>query len=201
VSRDPDAELIASRKEPERFEHVVTAHFPDIYRYLVNRIGATTAEDLAAETFEVGFRARERYDPEKGNSRAWLFGIATNLISNHRRSERRRLNAYSRSGTFEPAALGDDVAARLDANRELLQVAAALEQLSDQQRDALHLVAVAGLSDQEAADALGIPVGTLKSRVSRARTRLRSILDRVSSEGHLPGSDARPDETEEVTDA
>jgi RNA polymerase sigma factor (sigma-70 family) len=185
-THDPDAELLASQEDPERFEHVVTAHFPEIYRYLANRTGPTMGEDLAAETFEIGFRIRERYDPDKGNARAWLYGIAHNLLSNHRRSERRRLNAYARTGSFEELLVADDVTARVDADHELLRVAAAMAQLDDAQRDALYLVAVAELSDQEAADALGIPIGTLKSRVSRGRSRLRSILAQVA-----PDADTR----------
>lgn len=174
--RDPDADLLASLSEPERFEGVVTAYFSDIFRYLARRIGSAAAEDVAAETFEIGFRLRDRFDPVKGSARAWLFGIATNLNSNHQRSERRRLAAYARSGRFELEAVDSEIASHIDADRQLRRVAAALERLDAAQRDALHLVALVGLSDQDAADALAIPVGTLKSRVSRGRARLRADL-------------------------
>ncbi|MFC5180565.1 CU044_5270 family protein [Actinomadura harenae] len=101
---DDDAELVAaSRSDPDRFALLYDRHFTAVYRYLTARLGTQTADDLAAETFLIAFRGRDRYDPERGIPRAWLFGIATRLVARHHRAEERRHRALTLL-TAEPGA-------------------------------------------------------------------------------------------------
>src|ERR1700722_20168477 len=91
-----DGEIIAaSVADPERFALVVDAYGDVIYRYLARRVGRTVAEDLAAETFLRAFRARGGYRSEHPNALPWLYGIATNLLRDHVRSERRRIETLA----------------------------------------------------------------------------------------------------------
>ena len=133
-------------------------------------LGEISGEDLGSETFAVAFEFRQRYDETRSDARPWLFGIATNLIRRHRRDEIRKLRAYERAvqgiiNTHDDADLAVD---RLDRLSRLADVALRFSQLDSDHRDALYLVAVSELSYQQAADALGIPVGTVHSRVARA---------------------------------
>jgi DNA-directed RNA polymerase specialized sigma24 family protein len=86
-----DATVIErSLTEPDRFALVFDRHAPHIHRYLARRVGQQAADDLVAETFLTAFRKRTRYDPSHPDARPWLYGIATNLVSQHRREEIRR---------------------------------------------------------------------------------------------------------------
>jgi RNA polymerase sigma-70 factor (ECF subfamily) len=169
-------EIAASLDEPERFGQIAERHYSTIFQYLAKRVGRDIAQDLAAETFVVAFGARGRYDASRANALPWLFGIATNLIRRHRRSELRMLNAYVKS---MPVANSVDTVEALSTHMDhvalLARVAEAFLKLDLEQRDALHLTALEGLSYAEAADALGLPVGTVHSRVARARTILRDL--------------------------
>lgn len=147
------------------------------------RVGAQLADELAAETFAVAFSRRGGFDPRHADARPWLYGIAANLLRNHRRSERRQLLAYARTGVdpVEPDAFSgaDD---RLDAARAMRGLAEALASLRDQEREVLLLFAWAELSYEEIAQALVIPVGTVRSRLSRARKRLAMEPARASGQ-------------------
>src|SRR5204862_6813178 len=105
-----------------------------------------------------------RYDATREAARAWLLGIAANLLRRHWRSERRRLDAYARSGGRDVAELSGPVAAEL---------AAAVKALPRREREPLLLLAWAELSYEEIGVALGVPIGTVRSRISRGRARLR----------------------------
>lgn len=173
-----DAEVIRlSRHEPEAFEILFRRHAGHIQRYVTRRLGADAADDLVAETFMRAFRQRERYDLARADARPWLYGIATNLIGRHRRSEVRQYRALARTGTdpvTEPFT--DRVDAAVSASAANKQLAAALAGLPAAHRDTLLLVAWGDLSYEEAAAALGVPIGTVRSRLSRARGRLRRTL-------------------------
>src|SRR2546429_4661374 len=84
---DDGAVIGAPRPEPDRFASLSDRHAPYIHRYLARRVGRQAADDLVAETFLVAFRKRARYDPRHHDARPWLYGIATNLIAQHRREE------------------------------------------------------------------------------------------------------------------
>jgi RNA polymerase sigma-70 factor (ECF subfamily) len=183
-----DAGLIAeSCLAPERFGVVFDRHAAAIHGYIARRLGRDAADDLVAETFLVAFRQRGGYDPAQPSARPWLYGIATRLVSRRRRDEVRFFRAIARTG-IDPAAdpvaepVADEVIRRADARTLHHQLAGALAGLAAADRDALLLVAD-GLSYAEAAQALGVPDGTLSSRVARARRKLREGLGGVNPAG------------------
>ncbi|MEU4224664.1 RNA polymerase sigma factor [Nonomuraea sp. NPDC026600] len=163
--------------DPERFATVFDAHYEEIRRYIGRRLDLDIAEDLAAETFLVAFRRRDSFDAAKGGIRPWLYGIATNLIGRHRRAEMRRYRALARSGP-SPDDGGHDqrVVDRVAAGVSVQKLSAALAGLSRGERDVLLLVAFGGLTYDEVGAALGVAYGTVASRLSRARTKLRDAL-------------------------
>jgi RNA polymerase sigma-70 factor (ECF subfamily) len=163
------------------FDAAFAAEFPTLHRYLARRVGAAAADDLAAETFAVAFRNWERLDPERA-VRPWLYGIAANLLRHHWRKERRMLRAYARTGVDPVFAEDDDAAERADAGGRRRELAAMLASLSRDEREILLLHAWAELTDIEIAQALGLPLGTMKSRFSRTREKLRNQLGEVGQE-------------------
>jgi len=176
-SRDDGAVIEASLHDPELFAELFRRHAPQIHRYTLRRLGADTAEDVVADTFLTAFQQRDRYECARRDARPWLYGIATHLISRHRRLEVRQYRALARTGIdplVEPFT--DGVDARVSADSASRQLAAALARLPATHRDVLLLVGWEDLSYEQAADALGVPVGTVRSRLSRARTALRRAL-------------------------
>ena len=173
-----DADAIrASCADPAAFEAVFDRHFDAIHRYLSRRVGTDLADELAAEAFAVAFRKRRRYDASRADARPWLYGIATNLVSRHRRTEERELRAYARTG--RDPAVGDHapvLAASLDARAAGPALAAAVAALDHRDREVLLLFAWGELGYAEIAGALGIPMGTVRSRLSRARRIVRAEL-------------------------
>ncbi|MEL5956594.1 RNA polymerase sigma factor [Streptomyces sp. NPDC047917] len=175
ASPDDDAEVIAqSLEEPEIFAGLYDRHAPDIHRYAARRLGEGAADDITADTFLIAFRTRRRFDRSRRSARPWLYGIAANLIGKHRRSEERGLRALARTGQDPVAASWSDRCDDRIAARAPL--AAALAALSPGDRHVLLLVAWADLGYQEVAQALGIPLGTVRSRLNRARRRVRAAL-------------------------
>lgn len=159
------------------FGMLFDAHAAPLQRYLARRVGTETAHDLVAETFLVALRRRETYRPEAGTARAWLYGIATNLLRHHVRTETRALNATARLAAADEvvsAAHDGRVVERVDAQLRAAQLASALAELSPADRDTLLLVSWAGLEPGEVAEALGIPAGTVRSRLHRVRRWLRA---------------------------
>jgi len=178
VERDAsDAAVIAtSLADASAFGQIFDRHFAEIHRYLGRWVGAALADEIAAETFVVAFRLRDRYDRRALDSRPWLFGIAANLIRRHWRTERRRLRAYARSGADPIWDESSEVERRVDAMAAAPQLAAALASLSAGEREVLLLFAWADLNYEEISAALGIPTGTVRSRLSRARTHVRELM-------------------------
>lgn len=149
-------------------------HAPAVFAFAARRIGRDLAQDVTADTFRVAVESAGSFDPSRGSSRSWLLGIAANHIRRYWRSESRRLAALARL----PVGDGDDAHAsseqRLDAQRRLPQLLEAVAALPAADRDLLTLVAWERVSYREAADALGIPVGTVASRLNRIRALLAS---------------------------
>ena len=174
----PDAALIeCSWHEPDRFAEVFDRHYDGIHGFVARRLGAGLADDVAAETFLIAFDRRRRYDLAHPDARPWLYGIASNLVARHRRAEVRRYRALARAGAGQDVdGHADGVAGRLDAAALRERLAAALVEVADRDREVLLLVAWAQLSCEEAARALGIPAGTARSRLHRARRRTRAAL-------------------------
>jgi RNA polymerase sigma factor (sigma-70 family) len=174
-----DAEVIGqSLEDPERFGTIFERYFRLIHQYLAGRVGPRAAADLAAEVFVVAFSQRQRYDLARDCARPWLYGIATNLAGTHRRQEERRYRALARTEASPVTPSDEDlIADRVSALAARPALAAALAGLDRRDRDVLLLVALAGLSYDEVAESLGIPYGTVCSRLSRARRRLRDCLE------------------------
>ncbi|HTZ91885.1 MAG TPA: RNA polymerase sigma factor [Streptosporangiaceae bacterium] len=162
---------------PEAFEAAFRLHFAPVYRFISGRVGTAIAEDLAAETFAAAYRRRASFDPELGSLRSWLFGIAVNLVRNHWRAEQHLLHLDAR--LVPEVDLPDHAEAadrRVAAAWLVPRLAAALAQLTRDQREVLLLHAWAGLSPSEIAAVLEVAPGTAWSRLSRARAALRNSL-------------------------
>ncbi|MGH2595285.1 MAG: RNA polymerase sigma factor [Actinomycetota bacterium] len=171
-----DGEVIAaSGVDPQRFGQVFDRHVDAIYGYLCRRVGRTSAEELTSETFARAFDGRQGFTGE--DALPWLFGIASNLIRHHARAERRQLAAFARVASRDARdQVDDDVEGRMDAAAMAPALAEALRRLRPDERDVLLMHAWQGLSYRDIADAQGIAVGTVGSRLTRARATVREVL-------------------------
>ena len=184
MANESDAAVIsASPNDPGRFGAVFDRHATVVFRYLVRCVGVDDAEALLGDVFRVAFEKRATYDCERPNARPWLYGIATNLLAHHRRSEARRMGATARLLARRPA--GDDktheIIDRLDAEELWPHVVDAVAPLPEGERDALLLYVWEELSYDEIARALDVPVGTVRSRLNRAREKLRELRATIQS--------------------
>lgn len=163
------------------FAEVYTRHVDTIYGFLARRVGPHLAEELTAQTFVEAFAQRDRFDADRGSHSAWLFGIAVNLLRRHYRHEERTLRAIAalagRSGHGTELLDEDGTADRVVAEDRWPDVAEALLAMAPGERDALLLHAWAELPYSAIAAVLDIPIGTVRSRLNRARSRLTAILD------------------------
>ncbi|MDA0637662.1 RNA polymerase sigma factor [Nonomuraea sp. MCN248] len=173
-----DAEVIEqSWRDPAAFSTLFDRHAPALHRYVTRRLGDSLADDLVAETFLAAFRRRDRYDLRHADARPWLYGMAANLIGKHRRTEIRSYQALARTGVDDVVeSYADRVDARVSASAAQRDLARALAELSPDERDVLLMTAWADLGYEEVAQALGIPVGTVRSRLHRARKKTRAAL-------------------------
>jgi RNA polymerase sigma factor (sigma-70 family) len=186
VDQPPDADVItASIEEPARFGTIFDRHAAVLRRYLVRRIGPADAESILGDVFRIAFEKRATYDATRASARPWLYGITTRELAKHRRGEARRLHAVARLAARRDAAtdVADAVSRTVDASVRWPDVAAAVAALPHGERDALVLAVWEGLTYEEVAAALGIPVGTVRSRINRARRRLR---EPAASAGRVP---------------
>jgi RNA polymerase sigma-70 factor (ECF subfamily) len=183
-----DALLIeASLRDPEWFAPIYDRHGPALYRFAARRLGPEAAEDVVADAVLAAFRVRHRYDATRADVLPWLFGILTREISARRRAERARYRLLSLTPPDLPQeGPADRVVEAVTAAAVAAPLAGALTQLAARDRDVLLLVAWADLSYQEVASALRIPVGTVRSRLNRARRKLKAalpdLLDRLDAE-------------------
>lgn len=188
-AQQTDAQIIAESMDcPEAFAALFDRHFGSVYRYLARRVGVGAADDLAAETFLLAFDRRNSYELTRSGALPWLLGFATNLARQQFRAETRALRALARSG-LDPAAEdhADLVVARVAAEAWYRAAAAGLARLSAGDRDVLLLFAWEGLSYDEVAEALGIRLGTVRSRLHRARRQVKAALDEADSDGSSGG--------------
>jgi RNA polymerase sigma factor (sigma-70 family) len=165
-----------SVSDPERFALVFDRHFDAVHCYARRRVGDSAADEIASQAFLVAFDRRAAFDSSRESARPWLFGIATNLIHGRRRQEERQLRAYARAGAEANAFPIEGIEARADARRLRPQLTALLAALPREEADPLLLLAWAELSYEEISEALETPIGTVKSRISRARSRIRGQL-------------------------
>lgn len=181
-----DAELITrSAREPQAFGVIFDRHVREIHRYAARRLGMSLADDIAAETFLIAFRRREKYDPAFRDARPWLYGIATNVIGRHRRAEARMYRTLARTGADPVCPPADgEIVARVAATAQRRRLAAALAGLTAADRDTILLLSWAQLSYEEIARTLQIPAGTVASRINRARGKLRQALGPADPTSH-----------------
>jgi RNA polymerase sigma factor (sigma-70 family) len=170
----------ASLTDPEMFAEIFHRHWDEIYRYVARRLGSEAAEDVGAETFTVAFRNRARYDTDRPDARPWLYGIATNLVRQHHRAERRRHRLMARADAdWASASFDDGSAARVTAESLGPRIASVLASLPAADRDLLLLIAWADLTYEQASEALGVPLGTVRSRLHRVRKKIRRAFGGV----------------------
>ena len=166
-----------SWQEPLCFGILFDRHAPSIYRYIARRVGRDAIDDLVAETFISAFSSRLRYNLAYRDARPWLYGVATHVIGSHRREELRQFR-LSQAVWSTRAVLGhaDTVAADMTAHSMSEPLATALSALAAGDRDVLILIAWEQLTYEEVARALDIPVGTVRSRLHRARASVQEAL-------------------------
>jgi RNA polymerase sigma factor (sigma-70 family) len=151
-------------------------HANAIYNYCFRRVGEwSAAEDLVSIVFLEAWRHRRQQLPAD-KVLPWLYGIATNAVRNRRRAERRYAAALRRVGERDSSpGFADEADSRVDDERQMRQLLALLAQLPRRYQEVLVLCGWCGLEYEEAAVALHVPVGTIRSRLSRARRRLREL--------------------------
>jgi RNA polymerase sigma factor (sigma-70 family) len=168
-----DSEIIGqSQLTPVAFAELFDRHAAAIHRYASRRL-AEAADDIMSETFLVAFEKRSTFDATQDDARPWLLGIATVLLSKHRRQEARAWRGLVAGGAAAAADMHDSPDERLDADLEIRKLALAIRRMPTRDRDALLLYAWGDLDYEGVARALGVPVGTVRSRLNRARRQLR----------------------------
>jgi RNA polymerase sigma factor (sigma-70 family) len=180
VTEPTDAILIErSLRDPQQFGSVFDRHWAALHAYCTSRAGAA-GEDIAAESFRLAFDRRRGYDRHVQNARPWLYGIATNLLRHHFRSNQRGERAGRRAQGFAELETVAQPFEQLEAQLLGPRLSEALGALAEIDREALLLLAWAELDYQEIARALDVPVGTVRSRIHRARARVRVHVVRTS---------------------
>lgn len=153
-------------------------YYRDVWGFVARMAGADTADDITGDVFTTAFAQRDRYDPARGGMRAWLCGIAVNRLRTRYRSDERARRAFERAAwqrvvAADPFELVDDTVAVRVTGRAVID---AIAHLATGERELLVLYAWEQLSYAEIASALAVPVGTVRSRLSRARGRLRELV-------------------------
>ena len=187
----------ASLVHPDAFEAVFRRHHATVHAYLARRSDRSTADDLAGEVFCRAFRARDRFDLGRTSAIPWLIGFARNLLHERRRASARE-HRHLRRAALDPTVshirdhgsddrisadpIGQPGAGLERADGELDRVRKALARLPQQQTEPLLLFAWERLTYDQIAEVLGLPVGTVRSRIARCRGRLVELLADSSQE-------------------
>lgn len=152
-------------------------HAPAVLRFCFRRTGdAALAEDLTSTVFLEAWRRRERTTFFHDSARSWLFGVALNVVRSQRRAQRRHRDALARLPAADAVEPESEAAlARLDAERRMREVRRVVATLGRREREVLELCIWAELSPEEAARALGISPGAVRSRLSRVRRRIAAL--------------------------
>jgi RNA polymerase sigma-70 factor (ECF subfamily) len=189
-----DAELWARSRagDPDAFGALFERHATLIFNYCFRRIGnRETAREMLQVVFLETWRRRDKeLPPDK--VLPWLYGIATNVVRNQRRSERRFAAALRRlpAAGVEPD-FADNAAEHLDYERQAQRAINLLHKLPKREQEVFVLCAAMEVSYEDAAFALDIPIGTVRSRLSSARARLGELN---SDSGHEQGESANAQE-------
>jgi len=172
---DTDNTLIerSVRGRPDAFVAVVQRHETAVHAFLARRAGDEAAAELLGEVWLRAFGGRSGYDLGYPDARPWLYGIARNVLRAHWRATAALTPGTRAEAVSDP---WDQVVDRLDAKAAAPALAAALRALPAAERDVLLLVAWEDLSPAQAAIVLGVPAGTARSRLHRARAALRLAL-------------------------
>jgi len=180
-----DTELLAraERGEADAFGVLFERHGPAVLQFCFRRTAdAALAEDLTSIVFLEAWRKRSQLELFQESARPWLFGVALNVVRSQYRAQRRYSDALARLPAPAPAEPESDRAiARIDAEREMRIVLDTVSKLNRREREVLELCVWAELSTEEAASSLGISVGAVRSRLSRARRRLAVLAPAVQS--------------------
>ena len=180
--------LRAVAGETAAFGVLFERHWRTVYNYCFRRTGDwSQAEELTAVVFLEAWRRRRDVRLEREDALPWLLGVATNVMRNARRSKRRYRGALERLPRERVADFAGDVDARLDDERQMRGVLRAVQELPRADEDVLALCVWEELSYEQAALALDVPVGTVRSRLSRARARLRELVAADGHERNEPG--------------
>ena len=163
------------------FSELVQEHSGRLHRFIVRHIGnITEAEDLAQQAFVEAARSYRTFRGESQLS-TWLYGIALNLIRNHlSRAPERRYDFIDESGLDDLAAESTTPEEAAEQTQSMRLLQESLDELPESMRSILLLVGMDNLSYEEAAALLSVPIGTVRSRLSRARAALR---DRLQEKG------------------
>ncbi|MFJ9968747.1 RNA polymerase sigma factor [Streptomyces avermitilis] len=189
--------------DPAAFGQIFDEYARVVYRHAVRWTGDwAAAEDVVSLTFLEAWRLRKKLRPGGESLRPWLLGIATNVLRNTARAARRHQKALTQLPARESVPdFAEELVGRLADTEELAAAKAALEQLRPAEREVFALCVWSGLEHAAVAEALGVPVGTVRSRLSRARNRLRQLteqelarasknMQRDSVSGQIPGDRA-----------
>ncbi|MER5308628.1 RNA polymerase sigma factor [Streptomyces sp. NPDC002773] len=184
--------------DPSAFAELFDSYARSVYNHAFRLTGDwSVAEDVMAATFLEAWRLRRKVDPEGGSLRPWLLGVATNVARNHCRGNRRYRAAAAAYAEAGPAGASvpdhaAEVAGRIDDRRRIAATLRALGTLRRTEREVLVLCLWEGLAYTEVAQALRVPVGTVRSRLSRARARLRTGAEaELARDARDPARDAR----------
>ena len=163
--------------DPDAFSMLFDEYSRAVYNLVFRLTGNwSAAEEAVSLTFLEAWRLRASIEPDGGSLRPWLLGIAINVNRNMSRAARRHQAALSRLSPPPPVPdFADDLAGQLDDARQLRRVLAAVDRLRADERDVIALCVWSGLDYASAAQALGVPSGTVRSRLSRARRKLRKL--------------------------
>jgi RNA polymerase sigma factor (sigma-70 family) len=171
--------LVAEAKEAPReadlaFDRLYRSSRDDVYAYVAGLLrDPTAAEEVTAAAFERAYRKRNRFDPQRGEARAWLFGIARNAALDELRRRGRQAEL-----TAEPADLTSfGTAEGTEHSERRLAVSAALERLQPAERELIALKFFAGLANAEIAQVLGTSESNAGTKLHRAMTKLREACD------------------------
>ncbi len=190
-----DAEIIAaSLDDPDAFGEIFDRYFQPLRAFVVSRVGASDGPDLAAQVFVAAFEGRQKFKSEYESAKPWLYGIAANLVRRHFRKAKRGRRAFQRMAGRDQAELVSDPMPRVDdryeAEERAERLRAALGQLRPQDRDIILLAVWEGLSYAEIAESLGVPIGTVRSRLARSRERLKELASSIG-QSNATGSTSR----------
>lgn len=179
---DDHSVIAASLEQADAFGALFERHALEMHRFLSRRLG-DLADDLLGDLFAIAFERRASYRAELADARPWLYGIAANLVRRHHRAESTRYRALARVPlTIVALDTSHEAVATADAAAVRPRLAHALAALKPADRDVLLLLAWGQLDQAEVAAALGIPLGTVRSRLHRARQQLRPVLDDLQGE-------------------